>query len=159
MGVGGAAITDPRGFRACGRKRLRFALSFLLVEGTATMARTLRRLLLRGPAVLVLAGLPFLAHCSGQSDDNGPSCSKLCERGQEQCPGLPRVDCDGQCFFEDARAQRTGCDGEVDAVTRCSAELADICTTATACAPQLGAFRACLAKYCAKHPTSQDCQP
>jgi hypothetical protein len=123
------------------------------------MVRILGRLLLRVPVVVVLAGFAFLANCSGQSEDNGPTCSKLCDRGQAECPALPRVeDCDGQCFYEDARAQRTGCEGEVDAVTRCSAALDDICTTVTACDPELDAFRACLAKYCAKHPTSQDCQ-
>ena len=122
------------------------------------MVRILRRLLPRVAAVLVLVGLAFLANCSGESEDDGPSCSKLCDRGQDECPHLPRVDCDGQCFYEDARARRAGCEGEVDAVTRCSAALDDICTTTTACRADIDAALACIAKYCVNHPTSQYCK-
>jgi hypothetical protein len=130
---------------------------FVWWKGTTTMARFWRRLLFRVPPMVVLVGLAMQANCSGQSDDGGPSCSKLCKQGQDECPLLPRVDCDGQCLYEDSRARQTGCEDEVDAVASCSEALDDICTTATACDPELDAFRACLGEYCAKQPTSKYC--
>ena len=117
-----------------------------------------RRLLIRVPVTLVFIGFLAQVDCAGQSDDKGPSCSALCEEGMKECPLLPRVDCDSQCLYEDARGQKTGCQKHVDAVARCSAGLDDICTTGTACKPELDQFWVCVNAWCAKHPSSQYCQ-
>ena len=127
-----------------------------LVEGTTTMVRTIRRWCARGPFALVLGGLALPVSCAGATDETS-ECSKLCERGQDECPLLPRVDCENQCLYEDSRAENTGCESEVNAVTRCSAKLDDICTTPAACDPQIDAFWSCIAAHCAKHPGSQYC--
>ena len=69
----------------------------------------------------------------------------------------PRVDCESQCLFEDARAEDTGCRKHVDAVERCSAALDDICVTVSACKAELEGFWGCVGAYCQKHPGSQYC--
>jgi hypothetical protein len=125
-----------------------------LVEGT-TMVRTIRRWR-AVPLGLALAFLALPASCAGATEESG-MCLKLCEQGQDECPLVPRVDCENQCLYEDARGETTGCESEVEAVTRCSAKLADICTTPAACDPQIDAFWACIGAYCAKHPSSQYC--
>jgi hypothetical protein len=138
--------------------RVRFRATIpLVVEGTMLMVRTSRRLLLRIPVVLLFAGLLSQVNCAGQSDDNGPSCSGLCKRGLKECPELPRVDCDSQCLYEDARAQKTGCADEVDAVAACSEDLDNICTVTTACKPEVDRFWVCINEYCVKHPSSEYC--
>jgi hypothetical protein len=120
------------------------------------MVRTFGRWIARVSLVLALGGLAFQASCAGASEEPG-DCSKLCEKAQDDCPLLPRADCQSQCLYEDARAQKTGCTDEVDAVARCSKNLDDICTTPTACDPQVDAFWACVGAYCAKHPSSRYC--
>ncbi len=122
-----------------------------------TMRGTARRLLFRLPVVVLYVGFLGLANCAGESNEKGPDCAKLCEKGMKQCPEAPRVDCDSQCLFEDARAQETGCEKEVDAVASCSAELENICKTATDCKPELDRFWACVNAWCMKHPSSQFC--
>jgi hypothetical protein len=124
---------------------------------TATMLGTARRILVRLPVVLLYVGFLVLANCAGESNEKGPDCATLCERGMKECPGVPRVDCDSQCLFEDARAQESGCQKHVDAVASCSSELEDICTTATGCKPELDRFWACVNAWCADHPGSQFC--
>jgi hypothetical protein len=121
-----------------------------------TMVRTFRRWVLQVPLFFVLGCLVLQASCAGESEEAG-SCSKLCEKGQDECPALPRVECEDQCLYEDARAQETGCDGEADAVAGCSAALDDICSTPTACDSELRAFWACVGAYCMNHPSSRYC--
>ena len=119
------------------------------------MARSVRRILLRAPFAAALAGLVLAPSCAGAIDEKS-ECTRLCEKGQDECP-LPRVDCQGQCLYEDARAEKTNCHDEVDAVARCSGKLDDICTTRTACDPEIDAFWACIGRYCAGHPSSRYC--
>ena len=122
-----------------------------------TKLGTARRLFFRLPIMVLYAGFLVLANCAGESNEKGPQCVNLCERGMKECPGVPRVDCDSQCLYEDARAEETGCQKHVKAVANCSAELDDICTTATACKPELDGFWACVNAWCGKHPSSQFC--
>lgn len=122
-----------------------------------TMVGTARRLLYRLPALMFYVGLMGLANCAGQSDEKGPDCASLCEKGMKECPDVPRVDCDSQCLFEDARAQETGCQKQVDAVTQCSSELDDICTVSTGCKPELDRFWVCVSAWCERHSGSQFC--
>jgi hypothetical protein len=119
--------------------------------------RLIRRLLVRVPMALLLVGLLAQVDCAGQSQENGPDCAKLCEKGMRDCPMAPRVDCDSQCLFEDARAEETGCRDEMVAISRCSEALEDICVTATACKSDLDAFWACVNAWCTRHPSSQYC--
>ena len=132
------------------------AIVTVVVEGK-TMVISLRRQLV---SVHLLAALAFAltVNCSGESDDGVPKCSDLCEKSLDECPELPRVDCQSQCLYEDARAEKTGCHEQVDDVARCSAALDDICTTVSACRPELDRFWDCIAAYCVKHPGSQYCQ-
>ena len=123
----------------------------------ATMLEKARRILLRLPPLVLFVGMLGQVHCAGQSDDGGPSCKGLCEKGMKECPTAPRVDCEGQCLYEDARAEETGCRKHVKAVETCSAELEDICTTVTSCSSELKGFWDCVAVYCGKHPGSQYC--
>ena len=116
------------------------------------------RFLMRPAVALLLIGLVTQLNCAGQSEEAGSDCSELCKKGMRECPELPRVDdCEMQCLGEDARAERTGCRKRVNAVARCSAALDDICTTATACKPELEQFWSCIAAYCATHPGAMDC--
>jgi hypothetical protein len=129
-----------------------------LVEGTmATMPEMARRILLRVPASVLLVGLLGQMNCAGQSDDGAPSCKSLCDQGMKECPDAPRVDCEGQCLYEDARAEETGCRKHVRAVEKCSAALDNICTAATACSSELREFWQCVGVYCEKHRGSQYC--
>jgi hypothetical protein len=121
------------------------------------MATMLGRLLYRLPVVVFGLGFLGLADCAGQSNEKGPECVSLCERGMKECPAVPRVDCESQCLFEDARAQETGCQKHVDAVAGCSASLDDICTTPSSCKPELDRFWACVAAWCVNHAGSQFC--
>jgi hypothetical protein len=130
----------------------------ILVEGTTrTMLSKARRILLRVPPLVLFVGMLGQVHCAGQSEETGPSCTSLCEKGMKECPSAPRVDCEGQCLFEDARAEQTGCRKHVDAIEKCSAALEDICVTATACSSDLKKFWDCVGVYCQKHPSSQYC--
>jgi hypothetical protein len=124
----------------------------------ATMLETARRIVFRVPPVVLFVGMLAQVHCAGQSDDGGPSCKSLCEKGMKECPAAPRVDCEGQCLFEDARAEETRCRKHVTAVEQCSAALDNICTTAASCSSELKGFWDCVAVYCGKHPGSQYCQ-
>jgi len=123
----------------------------------ATMPETVRRILLRVPPSVLFLALLGQVQCAGQSDDGGPSCKSLCEKGMKECPAAPRVDCEGQCLYEDARAEETGCRKHVTAVENCSAALEDICTTVTSCSSELKRFWDCVGVYCQKHPGSQYC--
>jgi hypothetical protein len=122
------------------------------------MVRSIRGRLVGVPLLVGMTALALTLNCSGHSDDGVPDCADLCEKGLDDCPELPRVDCQSQCLYEDARAERTGCHDEVDAVARCSAGLDDICTTKNACKPEIDRFWTCVAAYCVKHPGSQYCQ-
>lgn len=122
-----------------------------------TMLGTARRLLLRLPILLFYVGFLVLANCAGESNEKGSDCASLCEKGMKECPEAPRVDCDSQCLFEDARAQETGCQEHVEAVANCSAGLEDICKTATGCKSELDRFWACVSAWCVDHPGSQFC--
>lgn len=108
-------------------------------------------------AALLAVGFATQGGCAGQTEED-ELCAKLCEKGQKDCPEEPRVDCDSQCLYEDARGQDTGCDGQVKAVAKCSEQLDDICTTPTACEPELDAFWTCLRAFCAEHPSSRYCE-
>jgi hypothetical protein len=130
----------------------------VVVEGKMVeMEWKVRRLFVRLPVAVLFAGLLGQVNCAGQSEEKGPHCLDLCEKGMKDCPELPRVDCESQCLYEDARAQRTGCQDEVDAVASCSKSLDNICTTPTDCKPEVDRFWVCVNAYCAKHPTSQYC--
>jgi hypothetical protein len=106
--------------------------------------------------MVLFVGLVAQVGCSGQSDDKG-GCAALCERGLDECPELPRVRCEDQCLYEDQRAQKTGCQKQVDAVAKCSSALDDICTTQMACDPEIKAVWACIGVYCMKHPSYDGC--
>jgi hypothetical protein len=123
----------------------------------ATNLRLVRRFLLRVPMALLLVGFLGQVDCAGQSEEKGPDCASLCEKGMKECPDAPRVDCDSQCLFEDARAEATGCRKHVDAISKCSAELDDICTTAEGCDAELEDFWTCVLSWCMSHPSSQYC--
>lgn len=130
----------------------------VLVEGTRrTMLEKARRILALLPPFVLFVGMLGQVHCAGQSEEAGPSCSSLCEKGMKECPTAPRVDCEGQCLFEDARAGETGCRKHVTAIEKCSAALDDICVTASACKSELEGFWQCVGVYCQKHPGSQYC--
>lgn len=123
----------------------------------ATMLGTARRHLYRLPVLVLCVGFLGFVDCAGQSNEKGADCAALCEKGMKECPAAPRVDCDSQCLFEDARAQETGCQRQVEAVTDCSAALEDICTVASACKSELDRFWACVNEWCADHSGSQFC--
>jgi hypothetical protein len=120
------------------------------------MLRSVRRAVFRVAALLAI-GSATQAGCAAQTEED-ELCAKLCKKGMKECPEQPRVDCDSQCLYEDARGQDTGCDEHVKDIAKCSEKLGDICTARTACKAELDAFWACLNAWCADHPTSRYCE-
>jgi hypothetical protein len=107
---------------------------------------------------LLLLGFLGQVDCAGQSEEKGTDCAGLCEKGKkDKCSGTMDLDCDSQCLFEDARAEATGCRKHVGAISKCSADLDDICSTPDACKAEFEQFWLCVGTWCMTHASSQYC--
>jgi hypothetical protein len=106
-------------------------------------------------AVLVSA-VAVAAACGGTStgqDTDGPDCVVLCEKGKAQrCPGAAGLNCDDNCFSEDATAETSGCRNTYNSTLACFDEVEDICTVRSNCAAELVAHQTCVKNYCSKNP-------
>jgi hypothetical protein len=88
---------------------------------------------------------------SGQSDEE-PQCVALCEKGKaKECRGVAGLNCDDNCFSEDATAETSGCRRTYDDTLACFEQLEDICTVQSNCASELVAHRDCIEEYCSEN--------
>jgi hypothetical protein len=108
-------------------------------------------------AVLVSA-VAFAAACGGTSTgqgNDGPDCVALCEKLKaEECPGAAGVNCDDQCFSEDATAETSGCRRTYTDTLICTEGLENICEVASedGCRDEVVAHQACIRNYCSENP-------
>jgi hypothetical protein len=80
---------------------------------------------------------------------SGPSCTSLCERGQD-CPGVSNeVDCADSCDELESEARRAGCGDEFDDFLSCVADISDACSTSLdECENESWEYSACMERYC-----------
>jgi hypothetical protein len=103
----------------------------------------------------VLSAVGLVAACGGTSTGQGneePDCVALCEKGKAaQCRGAEGLNCDDNCFSEDATAETSGCRPTYNDTLACMRSLENICDVATSCAGEVVAHRACVSDYCSKN--------
>jgi hypothetical protein len=101
----------------------------------------------------LVSAAALVSACGGTSTgtgNEGPDCVALCEKGKaESCTGSAGLNCDDNCFSEDARAETSGCRGAYNGTLTCSAELEDICTVASGCRAELRDYLGCIEEFCA----------
>jgi len=110
---------------------------------------------------LVALGLFLTGACAGKStgdDAQSDPCPDVCTRGRH-CSNAPPLtgSCDDFCLGQDFVAENTGCHDLYVKSTQCSAKLADVCTTDTACRTEILATYTCEHDYCSAHPGVDAC--